>query len=127
MTYKRRRGAAIIQTPKGILLVNERGKFILPGGKAERGESRRIAVLREVMEETQMSPMSSEFLFKHTGVKKKLRRGGEFRDYAKVFLVKAKGEPKPSREVTKLAFYNENKKLPLDKDTKNILGRFLKK
>jgi len=38
---KRRRGTAIIETDKGILLTAmSRGDFLLPGGGADKGESR---------------------------------------------------------------------------------------
>jgi ADP-ribose pyrophosphatase YjhB (NUDIX family) len=125
MTYKRRRGAAIVQTPKGILLVNERGRFILPGGGAREGESRESAAVRELKEETLLEPIGSKFLFKYKGVKKKLRRGGMFRDYTKVFKVVTKGVPKASGEVDVLGYYNTKSKdkLSLDTDTRRILER----
>ena len=49
----RRRGTAIIETERGIILTaGHRGSFILPGGGAERGESRFVAAIRELKEET---------------------------------------------------------------------------
>lgn len=45
----RRRGTAIVETKRGILLTaGRRGRFILPGGGANRGESRFVAALREL-------------------------------------------------------------------------------
>jgi hypothetical protein len=36
MVHRRRRGTAIVETPKGILVASERRKiFLLPGGGAE--------------------------------------------------------------------------------------------
>mgnify|MGYP001595728927 CR=1 FL=1 len=41
MAHLRRRGTAIVETEKGILVAAGRGKFLLPGGNAKRSESRR--------------------------------------------------------------------------------------
>jgi 8-oxo-dGTP diphosphatase len=41
MVRRRRRGAAIVDTPKGVLIVSGKRKiFILPGGGANKGEGR---------------------------------------------------------------------------------------
>ncbi len=49
----RRRGTAIVETNKGILLTSGKGRvFILPGGGARRSESRLRAALRDLEEET---------------------------------------------------------------------------
>ena len=49
MVKIRRKGVAIVHTNKGILVVSGRRKiFMLPGGGADRGESRRKATIREL-------------------------------------------------------------------------------
>jgi NUDIX domain. len=65
----RRRGTAIVETERGILLTAGRtGKpFILPGGGTKRGESRFMAALRELTEETHLLPYSAQIIFKHKG------------------------------------------------------------
>jgi ADP-ribose pyrophosphatase YjhB (NUDIX family) len=53
MTKIRRKGVALVDTPKGILVVAGRRKvFTLPGGGADNGESRKHAAMRELREET---------------------------------------------------------------------------
>ncbi len=47
MSNKRRKGVAIVDTNKGILVVAGRSKkFILPGGGAKKWESRKKATIR---------------------------------------------------------------------------------
>ena len=48
----RRRGTAIVDTPKGILIASHHKTWLLPGGGANRGESREKAAIRELREET---------------------------------------------------------------------------
>jgi 8-oxo-dGTP diphosphatase len=51
--WHRRRGTAIVETKKGILVVSGHGKvFMLPGGAANHKESRLQAAIRELQEET---------------------------------------------------------------------------
>jgi len=45
----------IFETTQGILVVaGNRGTFMLPGGGANKGESRFVAALRELTEETSL-------------------------------------------------------------------------
>lgn len=126
-TQRRKRGAAIIVTRKGILLVKERDHYYLPGGGADRGESRRRATIREVKEETNLTPISARFLFFYRGVKKrKYGSGKPFRDYTKVYLVKTRGRAKPSGEVKGFGFWKKGSRLKLSRDTKRILDKFIK-
>ena len=53
MIRLRRKGVAIVDTDKGILLVAGRSKkFMLPGDGAKGWESRKKATIRELYEET---------------------------------------------------------------------------
>ena len=126
MTYHRRHGIAIVDARKGILVVAGRGKqFILPGGGANRGESRRDAAIRELREETGLKAYSCKFLFSHVGSKHRSYKGGYFRNYSKVFLIKAKGKPRPKHEVKYIDYYKPNRKdIRLSYNTKLIIDKY---
>ena len=87
---KKRRATVIYENELGILLVpDQRGTFMLPGGHAKRGEARIIAAIRELHEETKLSATEIKFLFEFEST--------NFEH--KVFLVKADGIPVPSGEL----------------------------
>lgn len=99
------RGTAIIETPEGILMnAMERGKYILPGGGAERkkGESRIEAVVREVREEMGMHAFAAVELFTVSPSPHPTRN---FQDHHRVFYVRARGIPKPCHEVKHIGWY----------------------
>jgi 8-oxo-dGTP diphosphatase len=80
LVYLRRRGTAIVDTPKGILVVSESGRGdLLPGGNARKGESRRKAAIRELEEETGLKATDVSYLFEIKGEIHKNRRGQPFR------------------------------------------------
>ena len=63
---KRRRGTAIVDTLRGILVVSHDNRtFYLPGGGAEKGESQKTAAIREIKEETSLETVACKFLFKY--------------------------------------------------------------
>lgn len=97
MFSKRRRGTAIVETPEGILVVsrNNRG-FYLPGGGAEKNESRKDASIRELKEETSLQTISCKFLFDYE----------DFGNSHKVFLIQSIGAAKPSNEIKYIDFFN---------------------
>jgi 8-oxo-dGTP diphosphatase len=79
---KRRRGTAIVETSRGILVVAGRnGLHILLGGGANEGESRTEAVVRELKEETGLIATEVRFLFRHVGNVHKSYPGGYFEDH----------------------------------------------
>jgi 8-oxo-dGTP diphosphatase len=122
---KRRRGTAIVETSKGILVTSGRKKiFLLPGGGAEHNESRRKAAIRELREETGLKAYSSHFLFKFEGAKHKNYKGGHFKDYHKVFLIKASGVAKPRHEIKHIEWYKPSSEIHLSRITKTIIEQY---
>ncbi len=98
-----RRGTAIVETPEGILVnATEHGPFILPGGRARKGESRMEAAIRELREETGLLAFVAVELFECSG---KYHRRYDYRDQHKVYYVRAHGTAEPGHEVTHLGYY----------------------
>lgn len=127
MTDIRRKGVAIVETPKGIVLVSGKSKkFNLPGGGAERWETRKRAAIRELKEETGLKTKRIKYLFSYVGNKWHNHRGRLVKNHAKVFLVEAEGTPKPNHEIKYIAFWKPGRKLRINNSTKNILERYLK-
>jgi ADP-ribose pyrophosphatase YjhB (NUDIX family) len=126
MIYNRRRGTAIVEFPEGILVVSQGSEsFMLAGGGANKGESRRRAAMRELQEETGLKPLGAKYLFAYKGKLHRNYKGGHFRDYHKVFLIKADGTPTPQREIKRIAFFKEGSGLKLVYSTKEIIEKFL--
>lgn len=128
MAIIRRRGTAIVDTPKGILVASGRRKiFLLPGGGVEgkMKESRRRAAIRELREETGLRAYSSKYLFTYN--ESKHHPDGRKRKIVnkhKVFLIEAKGHARPRSEIKHIAYYkNENITLPYN--TKKIVEKYL--
>lgn len=97
MAIKRRRGTAIIETPKGILVVSHNDKtYNLPGGGVETGENQKQATIRELKEETTLETNQIEFLFNFEAL---------FNNHH-VYLIEPKGTAKPNREIKYVKYYN---------------------
>lgn len=98
---KSRRGTIIFENEKGILLARTGSDelLMLPGGHANHNEPRIMAAIRELHEETKLGAYEVKFLFDF-----------ESKNYFhKVFLIKAHGEPIPSREITSIDYYHPEK------------------
>jgi 8-oxo-dGTP diphosphatase len=122
---KRRRGTAIVETPEGILVVSGRGKFyILPGGGANKGESRTEAAVRELKEETGLIATDVRFLFRHIGCVHKSYSGGYFEDHHTVCLIHASGIARPQNEIKYVGYYSPNSEIKISRTTKEIIDRF---
>jgi 8-oxo-dGTP diphosphatase len=97
VSSKRRRGTAIIDTPKGILVVSKDARrFYLPGGGAKLDESREQAAIRELKEETNLETAACSFLFEFEG----------YLNSHKVFLIKTSGQVKPCNEIKYIDYFN---------------------
>lgn len=124
--YNRRRGTALVETNEGILVVcnswdMDKKLFTLPGGKANKNESRRQAAIRELEEETSLKGLESTYLFSYNSPP----HGHRYRDCHKVLLIKVNGTPEPQHEVKQIAFYKEGSDLNLSHSTREIIERFL--
>jgi 8-oxo-dGTP diphosphatase len=123
----RRRGTAIVETPQGILLTAGRqGPFILPGGGARRGESRFMAALRELTEETHLLPYAAKVIFRHKGnVRPTMSGRHRFQDQHTVVLVRASGSPRPGGgDAKRIAHYYPGCDVWISKTTKEIIERY---
>lgn len=124
----RRRGTAIIETSKGILVVAGRhGSFLLPGGGSDEGESRHNSAIRELKEETGLDAYYIKYLFTHHAPHIGLSgRRIKHRDLHKVYLIKAKGDTKPNfHDVHRIEFWKPGSDILLSGTTKLIINRYL--
>ena len=123
---KRRRGTAIVETEKGILVTAGRGGvFLLPGGGANRGETRIEAAMRELREETGLKPYYAKYLFRHTGKVHKSHGHGYFQDHHTVCLIKAHGAPpNPRHEIKHIAFYKPGSGVRISRVTREIIEKY---
>ncbi|NJL43716.1 MAG: NUDIX domain-containing protein [Nitrosarchaeum sp.] len=122
---KRRRGTAIVETSKGILVTSGRSKiFILPGGGANKGETRTVAAIRELKEETGLTANYVKVLFRYAGRVHKSHSGGFFQDHHTVCLIKADGIPKPKHEIKHIAYYHPDSDIKISKTTQEIIDKF---
>ena len=119
----RRRGTAIVDTPEGILVVaGRRMRFMLPGGGARKGETRRDAAIRELKEETGLTATTSSYLFSYDDPKD----GRRVRSLHKVFLVEAEGVPSPdNHEVRYVQYWRNGLNLQLSDSARAIIDRYV--
>lgn len=113
---KSRRGTIIFENEKGILLARTGSdeRLMLPGGHANHNEPRIMAAIRELHEETKLGAYEVKYLF-------------DFESdnyFHKVFLIKAHGEPVPSREISSLEYYEPHKNVYFS--SVSIIEKYLK-
>jgi len=122
---KRRRGTALVETEKGILVTAGRGGvFLLPGGGANRGESRTEAAMRELKEETGLKPYYAKYIFRYRGRVSKSHGHGYFQDHHTVCLIKAHGTPSPRHEIKHVAFYKPGAGVRISGVTREIIEKY---
>jgi ADP-ribose pyrophosphatase YjhB (NUDIX family) len=120
----RRRGTAIVDTDKGILVASGHRKlFLLPGGGARHGESRRQAAIRELREETGLKAYYWKYLFTYHEPNDP---GRKVRNLHKVFLIKAYGSPRPNHhDVHHVAFWRPGSDIHISRTTELIIKKYL--
>jgi ADP-ribose pyrophosphatase YjhB (NUDIX family) len=119
---KRRRGTAIVETEKRILVTAGRNRiFMLPGGEANKRETRTIAAMRELLEETGLQPYYVKYLFHHNG---KVHIHEHYRDHHTVCLIKARGIPHPHHEIEYIEYFRPSSDINISIDTKEIIERY---
>lgn len=117
-----------MEMERGILLTAGRpGKpFILPGGGAERNESRFVAALRELTEETGLLPYSAEIIFRHKGkIRPTMSGRHKFQDHHTVCLVKASGIARPGGgDAKRIGYYYPDCNIRISTTTKEIIEKY---
>lgn len=127
MVIVRRRGTAIVETPRGILVTASRNKlFLLPGGGAEKWESRRRATIRELKEETGLKAYDWKYLFTYHEPKYTLEgKRRKIRNLHKVFLIRATGNPKPNyHDVSHIAYWKPGSDVNISRTTRKIIEKY---
>ncbi|WP_052693863.1 NUDIX hydrolase [Aquitalea pelogenes] len=111
-----RRATAIIELPDGVLVTATRGsRYNLPGGKANRGELRSQALIREIREETGLRINSMLYLFDHITP----------HNAHKVYLCIAQGQARPQGEIERIALVSSpDTELDLFVESRAILRRY---
>jgi 8-oxo-dGTP diphosphatase len=130
MLRKRRRGAALVKTKKGILVVAWKEKhlgFMIPGGGANLFETRKKAAMRELEEETGLKAKNAKYLFKFKGPIFRDKKGRLSQNYSKVFLVEAEGKARPRNEVKYIDYWKPGKKINLMKGAQMLLDIYQEK
>jgi 8-oxo-dGTP pyrophosphatase MutT (NUDIX family) len=123
---KRRRGAAIIETTKGVMLVaRDDSDFMIPGGGANFLETRKRAAIREVYEELGLKVKNAKYIFDYVGPVHISRKGKLRQNFAKVFLLETIGKPKPANEITRVAYWKPGSKLKLMGAAKTALEKYV--
>ena len=122
---KRRRGTAIVDTTDGILVTAGTNRvYLLPGGGTKRHETRMMAAMRELKEETGLETYEVKYLFRHKGNLNKSHGHGYFQNYHTVRLIKAKGEATPRHEIKSIAYYQPGSNIHISRTTKEIINRY---
>lgn len=104
-----RKNGRILLTRRSPHII-EGGKWCLPGGRLEKNETAAAGVMREIREETRLSPTSARFLFYHDEFVPSLHLHG----LVLVFDVTVTGTPRPNWEVSEWKWFTFAEAIKLD-------------
>jgi len=117
----RKRGTAIVDTDKGILLVSNSSRlFILPGGGAKKQEDRMDAAIRELKDQTGLEAKSCRYLFSFDEPEDK-----KLRNLHKVYLVEVSNDSSKPTGKRHIEYWREGSKLNLGNSTRLIIDRYM--
>lgn len=119
----RKRGTAIIDTDRGILLISTSNRlYILPGGGAKKDENRMDAAIREVKAETGLVPKNCKYLFSFDEPEDR-----KLRNLHEVFLIEVDSiKAKPPNQRKHIEYWHEGSKLNLSNSTTLIIDRYMR-
>ena len=107
-----------------MVVAGRRKIFALPGGGADKGESRKHAAIRELREETGLKTKKRTYLFSYHGGKWHTRKGS-VKNHAKVFLISAYGYARPRHEIKHISYWNPDSRIRISRRTKWIIDKYL--
>ena len=112
-----------MDTYRGILVASGKHRlFLLPGGGANKGETREKSYNKGTKGKTGLKAISSKYLFDYDEPEDSRR----IRNLHKVFLIKAKGEPKPNHhDVHHIAYWTPESDINLSNTTKILIARYI--
>jgi 8-oxo-dGTP diphosphatase len=118
----RKRGTAIVDTDRGIVLVSNSSRlYILPGGGAKKEESRMDAAIRELKAQTGLEVKNCRYLFSFDEPEDK-----KLRNLHEVFLIEVSVEvPKPPKDKKHIEYWHEGSKLHIGNSSKLIIDRYM--
>ena len=104
--YTIHKAAGVLIKDRKLLVERSEGKehFIAPGGSVEEGESVPEALVRELMEEFQVTVKESDISFMETFYAEAAGRPGEFLRMDVYMVAEWEGEPTPDNEVEEIAW-----------------------
>lgn len=105
------KGNKLLLTKRSFII--ESGKWCLPGGKIEYGETAEAAIRREIKEETGLEVARIKFLFYHDEFVPRLR----LHALVLVFKAEVKGKLKPNYEVAAARWFTH-------KESKHLIYAF---